>query len=58
MYIVLINGKEEATFKSYEKAQKYLIENLTYYWCEVNTKTVIDDVLQIIDKYRVESEVK
>lgn len=28
------------------------IEGLTYYWCEVNPKSVIDDVLQIIDKYR------
>ena len=28
------------------------IEHLTYYWCEVNPRTVIDDVLQIIDKYR------
>lgn len=32
------------------------IEHLTYYWCEVNPKTVIGDVLQIIDKYRMESE--
>lgn len=32
------------------------IKDLTYYWCEINPKTVIDDVLQIIDKYRVESE--
>lgn len=32
------------------------IEHLTYYWCEVNPKTVIDDVLQIIDKYKTESE--
>ena len=28
------------------------IEGLTYYWCEVNPKSVIDDALQIIDKYR------
>ena len=28
------------------------IEHLTYYWCEVNPKSVIDDVLQIIDKYK------
>ena len=27
------------------------IEDLTYYWCEINPKSVIDDVLQIIDKY-------
>ena len=32
------------------------IEHLTYYWCEVNPRSVIDDVLQIIDKYKVESE--
>lgn len=32
------------------------IEDLTYYWCEVNPKTVIDEVLDIIDKYKVESE--
>lgn len=30
------------------------IEHLTYYWCEVNPRTVIADVLQIIDKYTVE----
>ncbi len=30
------------------------IEHLTYYWCEVNPRTVIDDVLQIIDKYKAE----
>ena len=29
------------------------IENLTYYWCEINPKYVIDDVLQIIDKYKI-----
>ena len=28
------------------------IDGLTYYWCEVNPKSVINDVLQIIDKYR------
>ena len=32
------------------------IEHLTYYWCEVNPRTVIDDVLQIIDKYTAEEE--
>lgn len=31
------------------------IDGLTYYWCEVNPRTVIDDILQIIDKYK-ESE--
>ena len=25
------------------------IENLTYYWCEVRPRSVIDDVLKIID---------
>jgi len=34
------------------------IEHLTYYWCEINPKTVIDDVLRIIDKYKEESEDK
>ena len=32
------------------------IDGLTYYWCEVNPKSVINDVLQIIDKYKAESE--
>ena len=32
------------------------IEGLTYYWCEINPKNVIDDVLEIIDKYKSESE--
>ena len=27
------------------------IDSLTYYWCEVNPRSVIDDVLQIIDKH-------
>lgn len=34
------------------------IEGLTYYWCEVNPNSVIADVLQIIDKYKSESEEK
>jgi len=32
------------------------IEDLTYYCCEVHPRTVIDDVLGIIDKYKAESE--
>ena len=32
------------------------IEHLTYYWCEVSPKSVIDDVLQIIDKYSKSEE--
>jgi len=32
------------------------IDGLTYYWCEVNPRSVIDDVLKIIDKYKAESE--
>lgn len=32
------------------------IEDLTYYCCKVNPRTVIDDVLDIIDKYKLESE--
>ena len=34
------------------------IDNLTYYWCEIHPRSVIDDVLEIIDKYRAESEDK
>lgn len=34
------------------------IDGLVYYWCEVNPRNVIDDVLKIIDKYRAESEVE
>lgn len=34
------------------------IDGLVYYWCEVNPRSVIGDVLKIIDKYRVESEVE
>ena len=34
------------------------IDGLTYYWCEVNPRTVIDDVIDIIDKYKAESEDK
>lgn len=33
------------------------IDGLTYYWCEVNPRSVIDDVLKIIDKYKSESEI-
>ena len=32
------------------------IEDLTYYCCEVHPRNVIDDVLEIIDKYKAESE--
>jgi len=32
------------------------IVSLTYYWCEVNPKSVKEDVLEIIDKYKAESE--
>ena len=32
------------------------IEDLTYYCWEVNPRTVIDDVLKIINKYKSESE--
>ena len=45
--------------KGYEQGKAYIldkvraeVEQLTYYWCEVNPKSVIDDVLKIIDKYR------
>ena len=30
------------------------IDGLTYYWCEVNPRSVIDDCLAIIDKYKGE----
>lgn len=30
------------------------IDGLTYYWCEVHPRSVIDDVLEIIDKYKAE----
>ena len=32
------------------------IEHLTYCWSVINPKSVIDDVLEIIDKYKAESE--
>lgn len=32
------------------------IVGLTYYWCEVNPNSVKEDVLEIIDKYKAESE--
>lgn len=33
------------------------IENLTYYWCEVHPRSVIDDVLKILDNIgKAESE--
>ena len=32
------------------------IENLTYYCCEVHPRSVIDDVLEIIEKYKGVSE--
>ena len=34
------------------------IDGLTYYWCEVRPRSVIDDVLNIIDKYKAESKDK
>lgn len=34
------------------------IEDLTYYSWEVSPRTVIDDVLAIIEKYKTESEDK
>ena len=57
--VYLINGRtirewieilsDELTMLDKIRAE---IEGLTYYWCEVNPKSVIDDALQIIDKYR------
>lgn len=34
------------------------IDGLTYYWYEVHPREVINDVLEIIDKYKTESEVE
>ena len=34
------------------------IDGLTYYWCEIHPRSVIDDVLQIIDKYKAEGSEK
>lgn len=47
---------ERAKAEYMEKLDKIKaeIEHLTYYWCEVNSKFVIDDILQIIDRYRTE----
>lgn len=57
--------KEQNYMRGYENGKSDVldkiraeIEGLTYYWCEVNPKSVIDDVLQIIDKYKAESEVQ
>lgn len=50
----------DRAFKALEERDELLdkiraeIKGLTYYWCEVHPKSVIDDVLQIIDKYRNE----
>lgn len=57
---------EEEKYEAYNLAIKALeqgdvldkiraeIESLTYYWCEIHPKTVIDDALEIIDKHRGE----
>lgn len=50
---VIIKALEQETVLDKIKAE---IVSLTYYWCEVNPKSVKEDVLEIIDKYR-ESEV-
>lgn len=34
------------------------IENLTYYWCEVRPRSVIDDVLKILNNIGKEREEK
>ena len=49
----------ERTQKEINKVLEHIrdeIEHLTYYWCEINPKSVIDDVLQIIDKYKGDKE--
>ena len=45
---MVMNG---ISFDSIIEDIKAEIKNITYYWCEVNPKTVIDDVLEIIDKH-------
>jgi hypothetical protein len=50
-------GLEDGKRKALEQ-MRVDVENLTYYWCEVHPKNVIDDVLKIIDKYKTESEGK
>ena len=44
-----LQKKREFASEELEKV-KTEIENLTYYWCEVNPNSVKDDVLEIIDK--------
>ena len=52
----------DRAFKALEERNELLdkirneIDGLTYYWCEVNPRSVIDDCLTIIDKYKGEQE--
>lgn len=53
-YKMFENKIEEAPTIDVLDKIKAEIEGLTYYWCEVNPRSVIDDVLKIVDKYRNE----
>lgn len=44
-----LQKKREFASEELEKV-KTEIENLTYYWCEVNPNSVKNDVLEIINK--------
>jgi flagellar biosynthesis/type III secretory pathway protein FliH len=48
-------GLEDGKRKALEQMRAD-VENLTYYCCEVHPRTVIDDVLDVIDKYKAEME--
>lgn len=43
-------GYRDCTVCTLEKI-KTEINNLTFYCCEVNPRSVIDEILEIIDKY-------
>ena len=54
--------KEQNYMRGYEDGKSDVldkiraeIDGLTYYWCEINPRTVINEVLGIIDKYKAES---
>lgn len=53
-------GYDIANEKWLDRMEKIRAEivGLTYYWCEVNPNSVKEDVLEIIDKYKAESEDK
>lgn len=49
-------GLEDGKCKALEQMRAD-VEDLTYYCCEVHPRNVIDDVLEIINKHKAESEV-